>query len=187
MSKIENEHSNDPRKLFEAVQNGDTEAFGALYTLYYTPIYRYFYFRLKDKDEARDLTQTVFLKVFKVRENITGTLHEPLSYFYTVARNTLIDYRRKNKETLSLDETMLDIPAPEEDLEEKLNDKILFKELEKAFNILTQEQREVITLKFIEDQSNTEIASILGKREEAIRQLQSRAIRLLKKYFNHET
>ncbi|MFZ2970327.1 MAG: sigma-70 family RNA polymerase sigma factor, partial [Minisyncoccia bacterium] len=54
-----------------------------------------------------------------------------------------------------------------------------------AVSKLPDEQQEIITLKFINDLSNREISRILGKKEDAIRQLQCRAIRNLKDIFKN--
>ena len=175
----------DPKELIELAKAGNNEAYGKLYELFYTPIYRYLYFRLKDKEEASDLSQTVFLKVYKVLETVEVSKNEPLAYFYTVARNTLIDYRRKKKDLYILDnEEMPDIPSSEIGIEESIDSQIEFAGVEKAMQNLTEEQREVITMRFIHDMSYKEISETLGKREDAIRQLQSRALKILKENLN---
>ncbi|MBP6854719.1 MAG: RNA polymerase sigma factor [Candidatus Pacebacteria bacterium] len=175
----------DPKELIELAKAGNNEAYGKLYELFYTPIYRYLYFRLKDKEEASDLSQTVFLKVYKVLDTVEVSKNEPLAYFYTVARNTLIDYRRKKKDLYILDnEEMPDIPSSEIGIEESIDSQIEFAGVEKAMQNLTEEQREVITMRFIHDMSYKEISETLGKREDAIRQLQSRALKILKENLN---
>ena len=55
----------DARVLMELAKKGDTGAFGRLYELYFTPVYRYIYFRVRDRREAEDLIQIVFLKAYK--------------------------------------------------------------------------------------------------------------------------
>jgi RNA polymerase sigma-70 factor (ECF subfamily) len=60
---------NDPKILMQLAKSGDTEAFSRLYELYFIPVFRYIYFRVKDKEEANDLTQIVFLKVFSSLPN----------------------------------------------------------------------------------------------------------------------
>ncbi|KKU85720.1 MAG: hypothetical protein UY14_C0015G0015 [Parcubacteria group bacterium GW2011_GWA1_47_9] len=61
----DNKPENDLKQLMQLAKNGDTEAFGRLYELYFTPVYRYIYLRTKNKEEAEDLSQAVFVKVFK--------------------------------------------------------------------------------------------------------------------------
>lgn len=89
---------NDPKILMQLAKSGDAEAFGRLYELYFIPVFRYIYFRVKDKEETNDLTQTVFLKVFCSLPNFKGQNKSPLAYFFTVSRNTVIDHWRAKKE-----------------------------------------------------------------------------------------
>ena len=79
---------------------------------------------------------------------------------------------------------MPDIPSSEIGIEESIDSQIEFAGVEKAMQNLTEEQREVITMRFIHDMSYKEISETLGKREDAIRQLQSRALKILKENLN---
>jgi len=184
-----NEEENiDPRELILLAKAGNSEAFGSLYKLYYTPIYRYIHYRLKDKDEVPDLVQTVFLKVYNALSSISETTKEPLAYFYTVARNTLIDYRRKKKDIYILDDEFApDVVSEERGADEIFDDTSMFESVRSAMKELSKEQQEVLTLKFIQDLSYKEIAQILGKREDAVRQLQSRGLKILKDTLDKKT
>ena len=166
-------------------KEGSEEAFGLLYDLYFVPVYRYIYFRVKNRQEAEDLTQAVFVKAF---ENVGGFEERgraPLAYFFTAARNTVINYWRKKKEE-SLDalrEVQGDtFPATSGDPREAAERSETGNMLRQALKNLTEEQQEVITMRFISELSNKEIAELLGKSEDAIRQLQSRGLRELRKY-----
>src|SRR3990167_6465633 len=55
----------DLHVLVRRVQNGDSGAFDELYTHIFTPIYRYVYFRVKRKQDAEDIAQTVFLRAYQ--------------------------------------------------------------------------------------------------------------------------
>lgn len=176
--------NNDPKDLMQLAKNGDTEAFGRLYELYFTPVYRYIYLRTKSKEEAEDLTQVVFIKVFKSIGGFQEQNKQPLAYFFTVARNTVIDHWRKKKEVLS-DKPPETLSAesfenPQNLIDQKSTAQAIYKSLEN----LTEEQQEVIILKFINDLTTAEIATVLDKKEDAVRQLQCRALKILKQYFN---
>lgn len=168
------------KQLLIQAKSGDTEAFGIVYTKYLTPIYRYIYLRVKDKDLADDLTQDVFIRVFNSLGTFTIKNNSPLSYFYTVAKNILIDNYRKKKNVL-LSEEEFESKLITEDNPEKqsiLNDTIV--SLSKALEQLSETEAEAITLKFIENYSNKEISEMMGKSEEAVRQLQSRGMKTLR-------
>lgn len=177
-----NNLQNDPRELLRLAKSGDTDAYGQLYELYFTPIFRYIYFRVKDKEETNDLIQIVFLKVFSALPGFKEQQKSPLAYFFTVARNTIIDHWRSKKE-VKIDnfevvaEKMTDNSKnPLKIFEEKENQNLIHCAMQQLTNI----QQEVITLKFINDLTNKEIAELLEKTEEAVRQLQSRAIKSLR-------
>jgi len=178
---------NNPKKLMQLAKGGQKEAFDLLYRMYFTPVFRYVYFRVKSKEDAEDITQTVFLKVFKTILSFQDKDKSPLNYFFTVARNTVIDYWRKKKDILLDNPEDILWKAQDPESPQKM---VLKKEtaniVHKAIQNLTKEQQEVITLKFINEFSNGEIAKLLEKSEEAIRQLQCRGLRVIRKYFKDE-
>jgi len=94
----ENSSKNNPEKLMERAKNGDAEAFSRLYEIYFAPVFHYIYLRVKDKETAEDLMQDIFLKIFRSIRNYQKEGISPLAYFFTVARNRVIDYWRKKKE-----------------------------------------------------------------------------------------
>lgn len=173
---------NDPKILIQLAKEGNKEAFGRLYELYFVPIFRYIYFRVMQKSEAEDLTQEVFLKAYEVIENFKDQKKSPLNYFFTLARNKIIDYCRKKKE-VSTGEILNNLPSRNDDPLEIIEKKEIDDILKEAIQDLTEEQREVILLKFINDLSTREIASLLQKSQEAVRQLQCRAIKILRHKF----
>ncbi len=174
------------RKLILKAKEGDDEAFGQVFEEYFTPIYRYLYFRLGDKTLADDLTQDVFLKVFQSLESLVVSDKSPLTYFYTVARNLLIDnYRKKKIPTIDEDEA-IDKLVEEDNPETQaiLGDDI--KKLKDALQKISPAEADALILKFIDNYSNKEIGQIMGKSEEAIRQLQSRGLKSLRGFISQE-
>lgn len=154
--------------------------FEHLYKMYFTPIYRYIYFRVKTKEDAEDLTQVVFLKALKSIPDPQKITDRPLAYFFTIARNTVIDHWRKKKEILAeenfFDKIQTNEPGPQE-ITEKAE---AGERIHQTIRQLTEEQQEVIILKFINEMSNQEISQLLNKSEDAIRQLQCRALKALR-------
>lgn len=172
----------NPQELLLKAKEGDVEAFGSLYEVYFTPIYRYIFWRLRNKEATEDLVQIVFTKVFQKIEKYQDQGKNPLAYFFTVSRNLIIDYQRKNKE-VSLEELAghgFQALDEKKDLAEGVENKMQLGKIIKALENLAEEQREVIIFKYINDLSNEEIARLMGKKESAIRQLQSRALKILR-------
>ncbi|PIR89590.1 MAG: hypothetical protein COU07_01695 [Candidatus Harrisonbacteria bacterium CG10_big_fil_rev_8_21_14_0_10_40_38] len=175
-------------ELMEKAQNGDTAAFGEIYDAYFTKVFRYIYTRTKNKAEAEDLTHNVFLKVFESASRFKNIGVSPLAYFFTVARNTVINAWRKKKEYLFAEpEIAFENVVSIENLTVEAERKETVEEIKLALENLTDDQQEIITLKFLSELSNKEISDITGKSEEAIRQLQFRGLKALKTQFkNHE-
>ncbi len=170
----------DAKKLIELAQTGDKEAFGKLYEVYYVPVFRYIYFRIRKKEDTQDLAQTVFLKVYQSIDRYKDTGKDPLAYFFTIARNTMIDYLRKRKELNLYD--FVEIEAQDKDSPEEIAGKTETKEIvERAILNLKDDQKEVVIMKFMIGLPNGDIAKQLGKSEDAIRQIQHRALETLRK------
>jgi len=168
--------------LINLAKNGDEEAFGVIYDKYFTPIYRYIFNGVKNKEVAEDLAQTVFLKAFKMIGEYKYNGNDPAPYFYTIAKNTVIDHWKKKKDYLYEDfsEYAKNIPDASKNASQNIEEKEEMKEVLESINELTSDQKEIITLRFICDLSYSEISKYTGKNEDAIRQLQCRALRSLK-------
>ncbi len=167
----------DERRLVDLARSGDGEAFAQLYEAYFDRVYRFIFFRVTDDQVAEDLASQVFLKAWENLHRYHP--HGPfLAWLYAIARNTVIDNYRTKKPTVSLDEA-----APIATQDDKLDDRLQFqfeiKSLQEAMQHLTQEQQEVITLKFIAEYDTAQIAKHMGKTEGAIRALQMRALQAL--------
>lgn len=183
MNEISSE--NDPKILMRLAKNGDIEAFSRLYELYFTPISRYIYFRVQDEMETEDLTQMVFFKIYSSIERFEDRNKSPLAYFFTVARNIVIDYWRKKKNVAlnNSEKLIAGLKDAKKDPQKLMEEKEQKKAVNQAIQHLTEVQREVIILKFIQGFSNKEISKILEKTEDAIRQIQCRALKTLREYF----
>lgn len=168
------------RMLIRRAQAGDEKAFGELYSAYFTPMFRYLYVRLGNRADAEDLTQTVFMKVFTALGTFREQKVSPLAYFFRVARNALIDHRKKKRETVFGEVEAIEEQPADENITKDAMRTDEKHELERGLRTLTEEQQEVVILKFIQGYSTKEVAEFLGKREPAIRQIQCRALRALR-------
>lgn len=173
----------DPWELVHRAKSGDAAAFGELYERYFTPVYRYLFLRCGDRLLAEDLSQTVFLKAYQSVASLRDQGRPPLAYLFTIARNSLIDYWRKKREVPFdvLGETARTIPTTAGDPRETASSHEAANLVRSAIRGLTDSEQEVIILKFLNELSNREVAEILGKSEAAVRQLQCRGLRALRK------
>jgi len=165
--------------LIQKVKRGNKEAFGTLYSFYLEKIYRYIFFKVNQEIQlAEDLTEVTFLKAWEKIEQYKQEGGTFSSWIYTIARNTVIDHFREHNRLTNLQENHID---ETQSMEEKIFDTIEVGRIQEAMQYLTDEQQEIITMKFINDMSNKEIAVILGKKEEAIRAMQYRGLQELRK------
>ena len=171
--------------LVKRAQQGDQAAFSALYDRYYDAVYTYLYYRVGDVALAEDLTADVFVRLVKAIQSFTPEGKPILAWLYTIAANLLTDHRRKNGRYtwLPLDETLT---AGESDPSRLTQQNWQQGRLLAALQELTEEQRLVVLLKFVEKQSNAAIGDILGKTEGAVKSLQHRAIDSLRRILERD-
>ena len=172
----------DPRELIKLAKAGNEEAFEHLYRQFAVPLFRYIYFRVNRKEDAEDILQSVFLKAYKALAEYRDTGNEPLAFFYTIARNAIIDNQRKKREMPLEDIGVIADRVGEHDTDivRHISAKSHLGDIRIALAGLGEDQREAITMRFIHDLENREIAAVLGKTEVAVRQLQSRGLRALR-------
>jgi RNA polymerase sigma-70 factor (ECF subfamily) len=151
---------------------------------YYGQVYRYVRRRTRSREDAEDVTQTVFAEAVSGLEQSTADSPPVLAWLYTVARRRLIDeYRRQSTPTaqvISLDEARLEHRAPDDygvDVTTTLAREIA---------ALPREQQDVVVLKVVEGRRFAEIAAQLGISEEACRARLSRALRTLRAHLEQE-
>ena len=169
-------------RLVASAKVGDEYAFGKLYTQYITPIYRFVFFQVHHREDAEDLTQTVFLRAFQAIPEFEdrGLLFS--TWLYTIARNLIIDHRKKKRDVIVDDperlfDAIIDEKASASHGAEDAERAVL---VERALRELSEDQREVIILHFMEEMSHPEVAQVTGKTEEAVRALKYRAMKTLR-------
>ena len=167
------------RNLVHKVAQGDHHAFNDLFEEFYRKISRFVWLRVNHKQTAEDLTAEVFIKVW----NSLQKEEPPLSFsnwVFTIARNRVIDHYRTQKSFSNLQEleTFLEY---EDHIVETLDLDIATKEILGAMEELSEDQRQVLRLKLLEDLDNEEISAVVGKPSGTIRVIQHRAIMQVKK------
>lgn len=162
-------------------QNGSSDAFAKLYDVFVAPIYRYIYYRAKN-NAAEDLTELVFLKTWENIRQYRRGMHRFSSWIFRIAHNVVIDYYRSNHIEEELPENVAEY-RPElfaqTRAQRSLNSGILYN----AMQQLKDHYRQILTLKYINDLSNDEIAEVLGKNSASLRILQFRALKSLRRIF----
>ena len=166
-------------ELVKHAKHDEEDAISRLCTYTYAHIYAFLYYRVARPEDAEDLTSEVVLKIIRALKKQRGNFH---AWMYRIARNRLVDFYRQR--AVRGEVSMNDVAPKEVSKDDDFIRHIMTKEkLRKGLEQLTEEQRQVIVLKFIEGYANREIASIVGKSVGAVKVLQFRALRALRNYF----
>lgn len=168
----------------------DSEAFGELYDLYVTRIYRFVFLKVSNKEDAEDLTSDVFLKTWNYLVDDSRSKDDRIKSFsgfvYRVARNALVDYYRKKSLRKEYTLDILDTFGVKSKELQKIEIDQEMIEILKALKKMKREYHEIILLKYIEELSVAEIAEILQKRKTNIRVTLHRAMNVLKQLLDEK-
>jgi RNA polymerase sigma-70 factor (ECF subfamily) len=179
----EHEEDLDAARLVTSFQAGDSEAFTTLYMRYFDRVYSYLRVLLNDAHEAEDGTQQVFTKVFEALPRYERREQPLRAWLFTVVRNHAVSEIRKRKRVELEDRDEIERLAargiPEESEPPVLGwisdrDVLLFVER------LPLAQRQVLTLRYLLDMSNSEVGEILDRSPAEVRVLHHRAVSFLR-------
>ena len=175
----------DEEKLVLAAKELDPAAWTHMYDGYYRTIYAYVYRRVGNSSLAEDLTASVFIRALEGigKYKYRGT---PLiAWFLTITHNMVVDPFRRNGRApevpLNLKLVSRD-PSPDQIAEANLQKE----RLHKALGRLTEDQRQVVTLRFIDGLNISEVSHLLDRPEGTIKALQHRAIGSLRRIMTEE-
>ena len=160
--------------LVEKAKNGDSSAFEKLYDLYATKVYNTALRMTRNAEDALDLSQEIFIRVYKSLPFFKGDSSFS-TWLYSIASNACIDFTRKEtkKKHDSVDEALQlpDVKTPESELEKRQ----LREDIANAISSLPPNLREVIVLREINGLSYAEIADALDIEEGTVKSRISRA------------
>jgi RNA polymerase sigma-70 factor (ECF subfamily) len=156
----------------------DAQAFGALYDRYVQRVYRYCYYRTNNAPEAEDLTAQIFLAALEGMPRYRQDTHFA-GWLFSIARKKVADYHRRLPHApQSLEETTL--PPIHTDLAMEVETSQRREHLRQLVQALGEEERELIYLRYVAELSFAEIATVLHKKEEAVKKTLYRLIARLK-------
>ncbi|QQR55274.1 RNA polymerase sigma factor [Candidatus Peregrinibacteria bacterium] len=179
----------EEEELIEAARK-DPEAFGVLFDLYHPKILAYLIHRTGELALAQDLAAETFFKALSKLWQFRWRSVSFSAWLYRIATNELRMHFRGKKKLCSLEAMMentgFDL-KDSADLEEELRlaEEVLerheeFLRVQKQIQTLPLLYQEVIALRFFEEKSVKEIASILNKREGTVKSLLSRGLEKLR-------
>ncbi|MDD2446380.1 MAG: RNA polymerase sigma factor [Tissierellia bacterium] len=165
--------------LFKRIGNNDMEALEELYHLTERTLYAYLLSIVKNHDETLDLMQETYIKIMS-SAHLYKPMGKPLAWIFTVAKNLYLSRLRKNKRVIDMDSVELFDDLRFSYITDP-DDKIV---LESAFDILDEEERQIIFLYAVSGLKHREIAESIGLK---LSTTLSKYHRALKKLRNHLT
>lgn len=166
----------DERAKLEAIariKDGDPEALEVLYVRYASQVHRYTESIVRNPEDAADLTQQLFLRLPTALRRYDSDCGSFSSWVMRVAHNAAIDHLRAAR-TIACGEVVV-IDGADRELA-----RTQVAELRSALEALSRDERQVILLRFLVGLTPGEVATRMGRTEQAIHSLQHRARRALR-------
>lgn len=168
--------------LMEEVKKGKVEKLAVLFEKHHIQLYNFFLRLTGNRGASEDLVQDVFLRILKYRTTYKGQSKFTV-WMYQIARNAHIDYLRKSKGELSLDDQWEEVvetePTPLDRLERGQDVQLI----QEALARLPLKKREVLVLSRYQDMKYKDIAELLGCQIGTVKAHVHRAIKDLGKIY----
>jgi RNA polymerase sigma-70 factor, ECF subfamily len=169
------------RELVARGQQGDRDALEELYLIHFDRIYSYLHVSVGNRHDAEDLTTQTFLKMLEKIGSFKWQSAPFSAWLFRIAHNLAMDHFRARRRWQP-EEEVPEPPGEEEPSAElEAMHSIGRESMLKLIDRLSPEQQQVLTLKFVFNLPNAEVAAILEKTEGAIKSLQHRALVSLQK------
>jgi RNA polymerase sigma-70 factor (ECF subfamily) len=164
-------------ELVVRAKAGDHAAFTQIYERYAPAIYRYIYFRIGEAELAEDLQAEVFLRMLEGIHRYEDRGWPISAWLYRIAHDRTIDTirRRRNRQQLPLESWGGMCDGPEGSVSAQMD----YEEIKRTLDDLTEDQRQVIQMRFMADMSIQEVATKLGRTEGSVKALQHRGLQSL--------
>jgi RNA polymerase sigma-70 factor (ECF subfamily) len=171
----------DDQRIIALAASGDREAFGQLYQRYAVRVYRHTHFLTGDPHLAEDLTAQTFLKALEAIPRYEYRGVPFLAWLLRIAHNLTVNHCKapKNNGHTQLPDSIEsddDRSSPELSCLSKIDGQIVWRQVRR----LTEDQRRVIVMRFLDGLSYADVAHVLGKSVGAVRVTQFRALAALR-------
>jgi RNA polymerase sigma-70 factor (ECF subfamily) len=175
--KVDRKHE---QALIKAAKSGDSDAFTELYRANVQPIYRYIFARVQSQPIAEDLTSEVFMRALEGLADYQDRATPLLAWLFRIAHGRVVDYIRHAQYTDSQDIETIEVGV-EYDFDGALMADQKVDEVLHAVKTLSDDHRQILMLRFVEDYSLESASALIGKSLSATKALQRRALQALGK------
>ena len=169
------------KNSFYSQRRNSREAAEQLIQTYYDEIYRFVYRQTGSKEDAMDLTQSVFIAVLRALPGYRAERASFRTWLYRIAANKVIDTRRKAR-PVSIPIQEMELPAAE-DFVARVHDRALLETIEGYVSGLDPGEQAVFRLRIYGEKTFPEIAAAMGEPEAAVKSRYYRLIGRLRKEF----
>jgi RNA polymerase sigma-70 factor (ECF subfamily) len=169
-------------QLVKRGQEGDRDALEELYLEHFDRIYSYLHMTVGNRHDAEDLTTQTFLKMLESIGRFRWAAAPFSAWLFRIAHNLAMDHFRSRRRWQPEEE----VPEPPDAIGASAEDEAMRvlsgESMLELIDQLSDEQRQVLILKFVFDFSNVEAATVLDKTEGAVKSLQHRALASLQRH-----
>jgi RNA polymerase sigma-70 factor (ECF subfamily) len=169
------------RALVDRAQKGDRAALEELYLIHFDRIYSYLHMTVGNRHDAEDLTTQTFLKMLESIGRFRWQAAPFSAWLFRIAHNLSMDHFRARRRWQPEEEVPEPHDSEEPSAELEAMQSIGRQSMLELIDKLSTEQQQVLTLKFVFNFQNGEVAKILDKSEGEIKSLQHRALASLQK------
>src|SRR5919108_2108729 len=174
------------RDLVARGQQGDRDALEELYLIHFDRIYSYLHVSVGNRHDAEDLTTQTFLKMLEKIGSFKWQSAPFSAWLFRIAHNLAMDHFRARRRWQPEEEVPEPVGDAEPSAELAAMQTIGRESMLKLIERLSPEQQQVLTLKFVFNLPNAEVAAILDKTEGAVKSLQHRALVSLQKQIQQQ-
>src|SRR5882762_1268304 len=169
------------RALVDRAQHGDREALEELYLIHFDRIYGYLHVSVGNRHDAEDLTTQTFLKMLEAIGKFRWQSAPFSAWLFRIAHNLAMDHFRGRRRWQPEEEVPEPAGSEEPSAELEAMQSIGRQSMLELIDKLSTEQQQVLTLKFVFNFTNADVAKILDMTDGAIKSLQHRALASLQK------
>ncbi len=171
--------NSDSRRHLAETRRSHEAKLTSLYKEYYDRIARYASVHIGNRTDAEDIAGEVFLKALESLGSYEERGIPMQTWLFKIAHNLVVDYLRKmsKRKTVDIDSVTIESDKDPEAITET---NIEIERVKEAMEQLTREQREVLSLRFFGELASKETASIMGKSDGAVREMQRAATEKLR-------
>ncbi len=171
-------------ELIARARASDRAAWDEIFQRHYRRVFVFVYCRVGDAAAAEDLAAEVFLEAWRGIQGFNYRGVPLLSWLYRIAHNLLADFlsRRNRAQTQPLNEDSRHVAQAPDEAERVA----VWQSIAAAFRRLTREQQQVLVNRFMEGLSIAETAALMGKNENAVKALEFRALKSVRRILGRE-